>query len=220
MARVSVLMSCYGTGRWLWEALDSLPWDMPGLEVWVTANGDAPQDVAAVALAERTRPIRAIYRDVTLPLSGSLNVMLARAAGDYVMRLDCDDKLPEGALEAMLAAADAAPKPCFVYGGFEDFGERERVVMPKPLTVKILRDHCPGADNILIATALAREIGGWEEIGYEDWHFYAKLARHPHAHAVMLPRPVLLHRVRPNSRYAQMVGDNDAHIAAIREALQ
>ena len=128
MARVSVLMSCYGTGRWLWEALDSLPWDMPGLEVWVTANGDAPQDVAAVALAERTRPIRAIYRDVTLPLSGSLNVMLARAAGDYVMRLDCGDKLPEGALEAMLAAADAAPRPCIVYGGWIDFGGRERRV--------------------------------------------------------------------------------------------
>ena len=164
MARVSVLMSCYGTRRWLWEALDSLPWDMPGLEVWVTANGDAPQDVAAVALAERTHPIRAIYRDVTLPLSGSLNVMLARAAGDYVMRLDCDD-------------------------------------------------------NLLMDTRLAREIGGWEEIGYEDWHLYAKLARHPHAHAVMLDRPVLLHRVRPNSRYAQMVVDNDAHIAAIREAL-
>lgn len=31
MARVSVLMSCYGTGRWLWEALDSLPWDMLAL---------------------------------------------------------------------------------------------------------------------------------------------------------------------------------------------
>ena len=217
MARVSVLMSCYGTGRWLWEALDSLPWDMPGLEVWVTANGDAPQDVAAVALAERTRPIRAIYRDVTLPLSGLLNVMLARAAGDYVMRLDCDDKLPEGALEAMLAAADAAPRPCIVYGGWIDFGGRERRVAGKPLAQ--VATICPGADNLLMDTRLAREIGGWEEIGYEDWHLYAKLARHPHAHAVMLDRPVLLHRVRPNSRYAQMVVDNDAHIAAIREAL-
>jgi hypothetical protein len=47
MARVSVLMSCHGTGRWLKEALDSLPWSMDGLEVWLTANGhdDAP-DVA------------------------------------------------------------------------------------------------------------------------------------------------------------------------------
>jgi glycosyltransferase involved in cell wall biosynthesis len=155
-------MSCHGTGRWLKEALDSLPWSMDGLEVWLTANGhdDAPD----VARAETPVLIHKLYRDVTLPLSGSLNVMLARAAGDYVMRLDCDD-------------------------------------------------------NLLMDTRLAREIGGWEEIGYEDWHLYAKLARHPHAHAVMLDRPVLLHRVRPNSRYAQMVVDNDAHIAAIREAL-
>ncbi len=217
MARVSVLMSCYGTGRWLWEALDSLPWDMPGLEVWVTANGDAPQDVAAVALAERTRPIRAIYRDVTLPLSGSLNVMLARAAGDYVMRLDCDDKLPEGALEAMLAAADAAPRPCIVYGGWVDFGGRERVVEAKPLAR--VASICPGADNLLMDTRLAREIGGWEEIGYEDWHLYAKLSRYPGLTAVMLDAPVLLHRWRADGRYAQMVADNDAHVAAIREAL-
>ena len=116
MARVSVLMSCYGTGRWLWEALDSLPWDMPGLEVWVTANGDAP-------------------------------------------------------------------RPCIVYGGWIDFGGRERRVAGKPLAQ--VATICPGADNLLMDTRLAREIG------YEDWHLYAKLARHPHAHAVMLDRPVL-----------------------------
>lgn len=219
MARVSILMSCHGTGRWLIEALTSIPWDLPGLEVLLTANGRDDWD-EVLDLAPLFDMQTVILRAETLTLSDSLNAMLRDATGDYVMRFDPDDMLPVGALEEMLAAAAEAPAPCFVYGGYEDFGDRERVVLPKPLTVKVLWDNCPGADNILIATALAREVGGWEEIGYEDWHFYAKLARHPHAHAVMLDRPVLLHRVRPNSRYAQMVRDNDAHIAAIREALQ
>lgn len=215
MASVSVLMSCHGTGRWLQEALDSLPWGMPGLEVWVTANGHA--DAPDVARAETPAPIHKLYRDVTLPLSDSLNAMLCLAAGDYVMRLDCDDKLPEGALEAMLAAADAAPRPCIVYGGWIDFGGRERRVAGKPLAQ--VASICPGADNLLMDTRLAREIGGWEEIGYEDWHLYAKLSRYPGLTAVMLDAPVLLHRWRADGRYAQMVADNDAHVAAIREAL-
>lgn len=216
MARVSILMSCHGTGRWLPEALASIPWDMEP-DVLLTANGR--EDWDAVTDGAARYPVRSvILRTDTLTLSASLNVMLVGALGEYVMRLDPDDKLPAGTLAEMLAAADAAPKPCFVYGGFEDFGDRERVVLPKTLTARVLRDHCPGADNILIDTRLAREIGGWEEIGYEDWHFYTKLLRSG-ATAVMLDSPVLLHRVRPGSRYATMVADNDKHIAAIREAL-
>ena len=215
MARVSVLMSCHDTGRWLQEALDSLPWDMSGLEVWLTANGH--DDVPAVAKAETPIPIHKLYRDETFTLSASLNMMLCYATAPFVMRLDCDDKLPAGALETMLEAAETAPRPRIIYGGWIDFGDHERAVAAKPLSQ--VATICPGADNLLIDTRLAREIGGWEEIGYEDWHLYAKLSRYPGLTAVMLDRPTLLHRVRPGSRYAQMVANNAAHIAAIREAL-
>lgn len=215
MARVSILMSCHGTGRWLPEALASIPWDMEP-DVLLTANGR--EDWDAVTDGAARYPVRSvILRTDTLTLSASLNVMLVGALGEYVMRLDPDDKLPAGTLAEMLAAADAAPHPCIVYGGWVDFGGRERVVEAKPLAR--VASICPGADNLLLDTRLAREIGGWEEIGYEDWHLYAKLSRYPGLTAVMLDAPVLLHRWRADGRYAQMVADNDAHVAAIREAL-
>jgi glycosyltransferase involved in cell wall biosynthesis len=219
MARISIITSVHGTGRWLPEMLASIPWDMPGLEVIVTANGRADWD--AVREAVLAYPVySAILRPHTVTLSDSLNFMLGGCCGEYVMRLDPDDKLPPGVLEEMLAAADATPRPCFVYGGFVDFGERARVVRPQPATVAALWDNCIGAYNALIDIALLRAVGGYEERGYEDWHLFAKLARYPGVTAVQMPRPTLLHRVRSDGRYAEFVKDNGARIALVREALQ
>lgn len=217
MARVSVLMSCHGTGRWLPEALASIPWELEP-EVIVTANG--LNDAEDVFTACQGHAVRTIYRDATLPLSDSLNVMLALAAGDYVMRLDPDDKLPDGALAEMVDAAESVAPPCFAYGGYVDFGGAARVIPARPATLDELHDRPLGGYNVLVDTALARAIGGWEEIGYEDWHYYIKLMRYPGVTAVRLDRPTLLHRVRPGSRYATMVRENSRHLAALREALR
>lgn len=216
MARVSLLMSCHGTGQWLPDALASIPWG-DDVEVLVTANGAADAEPVRAALAGYPQA-RAIYRDATLTLSDSLNYMLCLANAPYVMRLDPDDKLPEGALAEMLDAA--TDPPVMVYGGFLDFGGRARYVRSKPLTRDVLWDHMPGAYNALVDTTAARGVGGWEEIGYEDWHFFAKLGVRDGLNIVQLDRPTLLHRVRPGSRYEQMVVDNARHIAAVREVLR
>jgi hypothetical protein len=114
---------------------------------------------------------------------------------------------------------EAAVQPVLVYGGFTDFDGRARYVRSLPMTRDTLWDHMPGAYNALVDAAAARAVGGWEEIGYEDWYFFAKLYARGGINVVQLDRPVLIHRVRGDGRYAQMVRDNDRHIAAIREVL-
>lgn len=217
MARVSILMSVHGTGAWLPEALASIPWEMQP-EVIITANGR--NDWLHVVEAEREFGCaNTFYYEDTLTLSDSLNAMLALAYGDYVMRLDPDDKLPKGALQAMLATAEAAPQPCVVYGGYIEFGERVRRIEAGRPTLAAMRLHPPGAYNVLVNTSLARQIGGWIEEGYEDWHYQARLLLSG-APWVDAGVPTLLYRVRPDGRYAEFVRTNDARVAVIRRLLE
>ena len=215
MARVSIITSVHATGAWLPEMLASIPWDMPGLEVIVTANGREDWDaVHAAATAVHS----VVLRSYTLTLSDSLNVMLGGCAGEYVMRLDPDDKLPPGTLAEMLAAAEAAEQPCVVYGGYVDFGAAARVIPAGDCSIEGLRARNPGGYNVLASTALARQIGGWQEVGWEDWHYLARLVL-AGAHPVKMPKPVLFHRVRTDGRWAEFYRDNDARIALVREVL-
>jgi hypothetical protein len=217
MACVSLLVSCHGTGQWLPEALASIPWGA-NVEVLITSNGAENADAVAGALVGFPNATR-IYREQTIPLSDSLNYMLCKATAPYVMRLDPDDKLPPGTLKAMVEAAHATPSPALVYGGFVDFGGAARVCRVQSATVEALRQGNPGGYNILIDTRLARQIGGWQEVGYEDWHFFARLVRHG-AHPVAMSTPTLLHRVRSDGRYADFVRTHAARVAAIRALLE
>jgi hypothetical protein len=216
MARVSLLMSCHRTGQWLPEALASIPWG-DDVEVLVTSNGFENEDAVRAALTDYPTAKR-IYRDATATLSDSLNYMLVCATAPYVMRFDPDDKLPPGILLEMLAAAEAAEQPVLVYGGFVDFGGAARVCRAQPATLDRLRRGNPGGYNVLTNTDLARRVGGWQEIGYEDWHLFARLLLQG-AHPIQMDRPTLLHRVRPDGRYAEYVQTHAARVAAILEVL-
>ena len=215
MARVTIIMSVHGTGQWLPDALASIPWELEP-EVIVTANGFEEFD--AVLEAAGGYQITTPLRPTTIPLSDSLNAMLSAASGDYVMRLDPDDKLPPGVLTEMLDVADATPKPALVYGGFVDFGARARVVRPLDATIETLRNANPGGYNVLVDADLARSIGGYQEVGYEDWHYLARLVL-AGAHWVRMERPTLLHRVRNDGRFADFSRTHADRLRAIREVL-
>jgi len=214
MASVTVLTSVHGVGHFLPEAMASIPWELPGLQVIVTANG--ADDIAAVRDAVLIYPaIVPIYRDVTVTLSDSLNAMLDLAAGDYMMRLDHDDMLITSMLAEMLGVAVPGG---FVYSGYVDFGDQRRVVRPGLATLDNVRRGNPCGYNILVDTALARFIGGWEEVGFEDWYFLARLVK-VGAQGVRLNRSTLLHRARAGGRGAKLYHTYEQRVAEIQEAL-
>lgn len=93
--RVSVVMNCYNSDRFLREAIDSVyaqtynDWEIVFFD-------NASTDHSAEIAQSYDRRLRYFRNDVTIPLGAARNAALSHCRGKYIAFLDCDDLwLPE-----------------------------------------------------------------------------------------------------------------------------
>lgn len=112
--RVSVIMNCLNGERYLREALDSVfAQTYPDWEIvfWDNGSTDASPEIAK-EYGDRVRYFRS---EETCPLGKARNLAIARATGEYVALLDCDDVwLPEK-LDKQVPLGDADPLVALIY---------------------------------------------------------------------------------------------------------
>ncbi|WP_454851945.1 glycosyltransferase family 2 protein [Promicromonospora soli] len=116
--RVSVVVPCYGYGRFLPQTVESLVTQV-GVDVEVIVVDDAsPDDSLAVAraLAARHPQVRIVANAHNVGQVESFNRGWATSTGDLVVRLDADDMLPPGALARAAAVLEQHPEVGLVYG--------------------------------------------------------------------------------------------------------
>ena len=218
MAEVTVLTSVCGTAPWLAESVLSVLRAAAGgvdIELLVRANGEAEHcDVERIMCLVNAR---VFYTDPTISLSDSLNGMLAVASGEYVIRVDPDDALAPGGLRWLLEAARSGGPNAVANGSYRDFGERVGVIPVKMATPQALARHSVGAYHYLARAELFKRVGGWREIGYEDWELLVRLMAAGGEYC-MVPEVVLYHRVRNDGRGAAFSKTNAERIEAIRQA--
>ncbi len=110
MPRVSVVMPCYSSERYLAEAIDSvLSQSLDDLELIVVLDAGSKDGTEAVLDGYSDERMRVVRNDPPLGLVRSLNRGFALARGEYVARMDADDiALPER-LERQAAFLGAEP---------------------------------------------------------------------------------------------------------------
>ena len=210
---LSILTSVHGTGEWLPEALASLEVQkFCTYETLICANGQDDADVLA-----RLGITPTIVNRETVSLSDALNRLLGYARGECAMRYDPDDKLPVSDNRLLVDQVELAQRGHVVYGGYMDFGERAQHILASPATADNLYRHSVGPYNYVARTDLFRAVGGWREVGYEDWDLLVRLIA-AGGKPVALNRIALCHRVRSDGRLATMTPQHEAHVAAIRLA--
>ena len=183
--KVTVLVAAYNCERTLAASLESamaqsLP--APDFEVLVVDDGstDGTGDVARRFEA----PVR-VLSEPHRGLAGTCNRGLGEAAGDYVVRLDGDDRLERDCLLLMSRALDANVEIGAVYSDrFEvlDDGRRERVDMSAFDLLKTI------ACGMMFRTATAKAAGGYDDLLFEEYDFlirYRQLA--PGLHYIPVP---------------------------------
>lgn len=110
---VSVIIPCYNQGHFLAEAIESvLSQDYPETEVIVVNDGshDNTSEVAGKF------PGVICINQQNQGLSTARNNGFKKSAGEYIIFLDSDDKLPENAIMKGLEVLLVSPDAAFAYG--------------------------------------------------------------------------------------------------------
>ena len=118
---ISVIIPVKNGTNYLGEALESLRRQELNLEIIVVDDGST-DNTAALA---RQVGCTVLQHTVSKGQVAAKNTGIAAAKGDYILFLDHDDKIRDGALRIMLEALQAAPEASAVQAMVKDFRSPE-----------------------------------------------------------------------------------------------
>lgn len=121
MPKVTVIMNCYNSVEHLREAMDSVfrqTWADWEIVFWDNCSTDGSPAVAQ-SYGPRVRYFRG---EVNVPLGAARNLAIARAEGELLAFLDCDDEWLPAKLERQVALFEANPRAGLVCTDTEMFG--------------------------------------------------------------------------------------------------
>jgi glycosyltransferase involved in cell wall biosynthesis len=208
---ISVIIPCHNGGRFLDGLLASLAeQSFRDFEVVIVNNGSTePATLDKLAALESI--VRVVHQENKY-LPGARNTGFHEARADFVLPIDCDDRLESLFLEQTVAVLRAAPDDVgFVFTHMRLVGMFDGV----------FASHFNQFDQLFInrlpycmlfrKTAWAA-VGGYDETmrdGCEDWEFGIRLARANYC-GVEVPQPFFIYMIRPDgmlqSRSARMLG--------------
>lgn len=181
---MSVVIPCFNQAAYVGQAIESVL-SQDGCEVDVIVVNDGSTDEIESALQPFQTRVHAIHQ-ANAGVSAARNAGLAVAQHDWVVFLDADDVLREGALSRILEEAERFSEATVLYGSavlVDCDGRPLDEVIPGDLEddplAKLLsanRISTPGA--VMLSRRLCEAVGGFdpEVAPAEDWDFWIRLA--------------------------------------------
>lgn len=193
---VTVYVPCRNYGRYLTQCVESVLGQLYTEWELILVDEASSDDTAAIAEdLRRRRPdrITVVQNPEPIGLQKLANRVLGMANGKYMVRLDADDWLDEGALLLMVSKLESTPDVGLVYGNyFYTDAEGQVLGMERRhrLGAEDRAGHLPphGACTMFRTRAL-KAVGGYsEDIDAQDgWELWYKLANRVGAASLDLP---------------------------------
>ena len=184
---VSVVIPCYNHGAFLGEALRSIGAPAATTEIVVVDDGSTDSTSDVVATFETSRPFRCV-RQRNAGLAAARNRGLRESRGQFVVFLDADDRLAEGAIDLGVSVLNEHPECAFVFGRCRMM-DRQGNVLDTPVQARIVRDHyrellrrnyiwMPGM--VMFRRDALERVGGFNPAvnASADYDVYLHIARH------------------------------------------
>lgn len=193
---VSVIVPCHNGGRFLDDLCGSLAAQTFRDFETVIIDDGSTEEATLRKLASLEPGIRVVPQQ-NRRLPGARNAGFAEARGEFVLPLDCDDRLaPSFLAETVAALRGAAPEIGFAFAHVRLAGDMDGV-MPR---------HFNGFDQLflnrlpycmLVRRTAWQAAGGYDEAmldGMEDWEFSIRLLQAGFG-GVEIAKPLLIYRV-------------------------
>ncbi|GAA2723954.1 glycosyltransferase family 2 protein [Cellulomonas aerilata] len=190
-ATVSVVIPCHNYARYLPEAVTSAL-DQQDVVVEVIVVDDASTDdslAVARRLAGADPRVSVVAHAVNRGPVGTFNDGLARASGEFLVRLDADDLLTPGSLARSVAVARTFPSVGLVYGHPLHFSDTRPTARLRPRRWTVwpgrqwLWDRCLDGYNVitspevLMRMSVVAEVGGQRPLAHtHDMEMWLRVA--------------------------------------------
>ncbi|MFV0201300.1 glycosyltransferase family 2 protein [Empedobacter falsenii] len=174
---ISVIVPCYNQAQYMDECLQSVLDQTYQNWECIIVNDGSPDNTEEVALHWVEKDTRFIYlKKENGGLSSARNAGIEKAKGEWILPLDCDDKIGSQYLE--LASAQFDKDYTIIYCEAEFFGDKEgKMELPIYEYNRIL------INNLIFCSGLFKKqdwitIGGYDinlKYGREDWDFWLSI---------------------------------------------
>lgn len=212
--RLSIVIPCYNHGQYIEEALSSVrAANRQDLEVIVVDDGST--DLRTQQEMERLSHDRSliVIRQANGGLAAARNAGVERAAADYILPLDADNRVRPAYIERGIEIMDSDPRVGVVYGDAEFFGSRSGIWRVGPFD----RDRLLEWNYIDACAVIRKEVwtknGGYRRgmpvQGLEDWEFWMNTLSHGW-HFRYVPEVMFDYRVMPGSMIERARGQAKA----------
>lgn len=222
MPKVSVVITCYNYGRYLADAVDSVIRQTYADYEVVLVNDGSTDNTAEVADELVRRYPERVIRVFNQPNEGfpaSRNTGIRHSVGEYILPLDADDMLMPEYLAETVRVLDESPHIGFAYTDFRLFGEEEGAQKHNPVDWEYdldkLLQWCYLLGCNLFRKSAWEKVGGYKDVGYEDWEFWIALADAGYTGKYVY-KPLYLWRRHPGSMVADKFSRHDELYLRIR----
>ena len=206
---ISIIVPCYNQAQYLDECLQSVldqtyqDWEC------IIVNDGSPDDTEEVAKKWLDKDVRFKYlKKQNGGLSSARNAGIEIAEGEWILPLDCDDKIAKNYLS--LATEKFSENYTVIYCEAEYFGAKTGNWKLPNYSLKNLAE-----ENIIFCTAFFQKknwekVGGYDENmkhGLEDWEFWISLLKNEGV-AYQLNETCFFYRIKENSMLTNLHQSN------------
>jgi glycosyltransferase involved in cell wall biosynthesis len=227
---VTIVIPSYNYGRYLRDCVDSALGQKGDIDLEVVVVDDASTD-DSVAILQSYRDPRLRFRRHARNLGhvATINEGFADARGQYIARLDSDDRYHPEFLSEALSVLEREPDVGLVYADVRMIDADGRILTDRTLDVHAGRDHKGNelvallARNFIPAPTVIARREAWREalpippgLGFSDWYLTLRIARRFDFYYIA--HPLADYRVHGQGLHEKMTRDGSEE-ATIRRLL-
>lgn len=198
----SIILPCYNQQEYLEETIQSAMAQTAHCQIIFISDG---ANDGSLEIAKRY-PIK-IIEQVNKGLASARNTGLMNAEQEWILPLDCDDKLLPNAVERILEVIKQNPDADIIAPSFKEFGlsDREVILMKDPKLEDFKTANRIGYCAAIRRSALL-EIGGYSPKmveGYEDLALTINLLTRGKK-LITIPEVLWMYRTKEESMYTKI----------------